>query len=250
MKSLKKHTSILIIMLMLIIVIVLYLLILNLGYIKNHGVLTPTGNVDIFEIDCNCKDDNCNNDDGNGNNDNNNNININGTNTVSKEDISSNKKPVSGESDSKVDKDKPDIKGIFVSDNYSMWGNHEVRIFSNPAYEYTSKIAPGSSNSYTFVIKNNIDYDVLVDLEMLEENPYKVNMKYKLRSKGKYLAGNDKTYVDISELQLKNVKIKAHQSVSYILDWKWIDSANDTEIGEKKIDANYKLTINVGANQS
>lgn len=213
----KKGLIMFIITLICIIAIVLYLLILNLGYIRNHDFLTPTGNVDIFDIDCNCDDDddNCNGD-----------------------------IPVFNEDGNfEIDKNK-----LIVSDNYSMWGNERARIFSNPSYEYTSKIAPGSFNSYTFVIKNSNDFDVVVDFEMVEDNPYKVNMQYKLRSKGNYLVGDTNNYDDISKLQLKNIKIKAHESIPYILDWKWIDSERDTEIGEE-IEADYKLTINIGANQ-
>lgn len=219
----KSSLTMLIVTLMCIIVIILYLLILNLGYIKNNKGLTPTGNVDIFEIDCKCEsqDNKCDN----------------------------NEKPVLKEDNNlEIDKNKLHKNGLIVSDNYSMWGNEKVRIFSNPSYEYTSKIAPGAFNSYTFVIKNNNNFDVIVDFEMIEDNPYKVNMKYKLRSKDNYLVGDINHYEDISKLQLKNIKIKAYESVPYILDWKWIDSENDTEIGEK-IEANYKLTINVGANQ-
>lgn len=234
MKTRKNSLIISIIILICVIIIVLYLLILKFGYIRNNNPSTPTGNVDIFEIDCECEDDKCNSEEK----------------LLFKESDSleiDKDKPVFKENDN-LEINKPDLNGLFVSDNYSMWGNERARIFSNPSYEYTSKIAPGSFNSYTFVIKNNNNFDVVVDFEMIEDNPYKVNIKYKLRSKGKYLVGDTNKYDDVSKLQLKNIKIKANESIPYILDWKWIDSENDTEIGEK-IDANYKLTINIGANQ-
>lgn len=259
------------------IAIILYLLILNFGHIKNYEHLVPTGNVDIFEIDCNCNEDgSCtpkpghqiidepeeklsgpiiNNNEGPINNNQKPNSGMivdrdDGENNDNSGNESNYDKPVIGDGQgSDSSEDKPIIKDLIVSDDYAIWGNEKARIFSNPSYEYASKIAPGSSNSYTFVIKNNNDFDVIVDFEMLEDNPYQVNIKYKLRSLGKYIVGDEDNYDDVSKLQLRNVKIKANESIPYILDWKWIDSENDTEIGEK-LDANYKLTINVGANQA
>ena len=229
-----------------ILIVLVYLLILNFGYINHHDSLTPTGNVDIFDIDCGCPKcdkedvDKKENQDKNDNSSNN-----------------SNTKPVFGEDDSKntdIDKNKPDEtkpeekKDLIVSDNYTTWGDKPLRIFSNQAYEYTSKIAPNLSNSYVFVIRNNNDFDIVVDMTMVEENPYNINMKYKLRSKGIYLTGNEEKYEDVSKLEQRNIVVKAKESISYTLDWKWIDSDNDTSIGES-IDANYKLSINIGANQ-
>ena len=221
-----------------ILIILVYLLILNFGYIKNHDALTPTGNVDIFDINCDCPK--CDQKDNN-----------------NEKDNSSNTKPVFGENDNKntdVDENKPEEikpeekKDLIVSDNYTVWGDKKLRIFTNQAYEYTSKIAPNSKNSYVFVVRNNNDFDIVADIQMVEENPYNINMKYKLRSKGVYLTGSDNEYEDISKLEQRNITIKAKESISYTLDWKWIDSENDTTIGES-IDANYKLSINIGANQ-
>ena len=83
---------------------------------------------------------------------------------------------------------------------------------------------------------------------MEEDNPFNINMKYKLRSNNNYLVGSKDKYVDVSKLSQRNILIKANSSKEYSLDWKWIDSDNDTEIGEN-INSNYKLSINIGANQ-
>ena len=83
---------------------------------------------------------------------------------------------------------------------------------------------------------------------MEEDNPFNINMKYKLRSNNNYLVGSKNKYADVSKLSQRNILIKANSSKEYSLDWKWIDSDNDTEIGEN-INSNYKLSINIGANQ-
>lgn len=220
----KKYKVAKVIAIFILIVILIYLLILKFGNINNRDLYIPTGNVDIFEINCNHKD-------------------------IDKDKNTEDSSNEIGNIDNiDIDKNKPNKTGVIVSDDYSIWGNKKLRIFSNPAYQYTSKIAPNSSNSYVFVVRNNNDFDIVVDFDIVEENNYDINMKYKLRSKGRYLVGNENTYEDVSKLNQQNITIKAKESISYILDWKWIDSENDTEIGET-IEANYKLTINIGANQ-
>lgn len=193
-------------------IFLIYLLIHQFGLINDKKNKVPTGNVDIIDID----GDNITND-----------INENPNNNIDKNKLDNN---------------------FIVKDNYTIWSNKRLRIFSNQAYEYVSKIAPGVSNSYDFVIKNNNDFPVLVDISMKEVNPYSINMEYKLRSENSFLAGSSFKYVSVKKLSQKNIYLKAHSSKLYSLDWKWIDSDNDTEIGEA-VDANYKLLVYVGANQ-
>lgn len=193
-------------------IFLIYLLIHQFGLINDKKNKVPTGNVDIIDIN----DDNITND-----------INENPNNNIDKNKLDNN---------------------FIVKDNYTIWSNKRLRIFSNQAYEYFSKIAPGVSNSYDFVIKNNNDFPVLVDISMKEVNPYSINMEYKLRSENSFLAGSSFKYVSVKELSQKNIYLKAHSSKLYSLDWKWIDSDNDTEIGEA-VNANYKLLVYVGANQ-
>lgn len=193
-------------------IFLIYLLIHQFGLINDKKNKVSTGNVDIIDID----GDNITND-----------INENPNNNIDKNKLDNN---------------------FIVKDNYTIWSNKRLRIFSNQAYEYVSKIAPGVSNSYDFVIKNNNDFPVLVDISMKEVNPYSINMEYKLRSENSFLAGSSFKYVSVKELSQKNIYLKAHSSKLYSLDWKWIDSDNDTEIGEA-VNANYKLLVYVGANQ-
>lgn len=216
-------------LLVIIIIILLYLLIQKFGYLENQVMLIPTGNVDIFEIDCEC----CKDDKVVFNEENN--I-IKDNKTVSKEKDDTNKNELDN-----------NIKDLVVYDNYKIWDNKELRIFSNPAYEYQNIIAPGSFNSYAFVIRNNNNFDIIVDIEFEEMNDKNINMKYKLKSDGVYLIGNKDSYELIKNKKITQVKLSPKEQKSFILDWKWIDSDNDTQIG---IDAkaNYKLSIQIGAN--
>lgn len=245
MKQINKK-SIIAFLLILIIIVLAYLLILRFGYINNNNQLTPTGNIDIFDINCNCntckktKEETTKEKKLKNNNKNKKSNKSSKIKEQQKQSSNTNKKDTK-----KAQEEKEDL---IVSDNYGVWKTKKLRIFSNPAYEYTSKIAPNSKNSYVFVIRNNNNFDINIDIKITEENPYNINMKYKLRNKGIYLAGNNKEYEDVSKLDQQNITLKSKESKSYILDWKWLDSKNDTIIGEK-IDAKYKLSVNIRAKQ-
>ena len=214
-KNIKKVITI--IVLIIIILLLLYFLIRKFGYIENRGLLVPTGNIDIFEIDCNCNscDDN--------------------TKSVFKEDD--------------TNKNESNNADITVFDDYKIWDNKELRIFTNPAYEYEEIIAPGSTNSYVFVIRNNNNFDIIVDIDFIEKNLEKINMQYKLKSNGKYLIGDENTYLKFKNYKLEQIKIPAKSQIPYVLDWKWVDSNNDTEIGFDT-SSDYKLSMQIGATES
>lgn len=207
-----NRKKVIIIILLIIIIILLYLLIHLFGNIEHHGLMVPTGNVDIFELDCGCG---CYN-------------------------------PTNPEDDNPAFNEDDENNNLIVYDKEKIWDNNTLRIFTNPAYEFQSKIAPGSKNSYAFVIRNNNDFDVIVRLQAIETNDYNINMQYRLTHMGKYVVGSETSYTTVDNLKLNNVLIKAHSQKSYILDWKWIDSSNDTEIGFT-IDAYYKLKLIIGA---
>ena len=133
-----------------------------------------------------------------------------------------------------------------VYDDYKIWDNKDLRIFSNPAFEYKNIIAPGSYNSYAFVIRNNNDFDIVTDIVFKETNAKNINMQYKLKNDGEFLLGSTDNYVSIKDRVIQNVELPANSYKSYILDWKWLDSSNDAEVG---FDANsiYKLSIAIRA---
>jgi len=221
MDNYKGNKAQFIILLLIMILILLYLLIQNFGYIENQPTLVPTGNIDFFEIDCTCCTDN--------------------DKSVFKDDsddINKNKLELN---------DNNNSKDLVVFDNYKIWDNKELRIFSNPAYEYESIIAPGSYNSYTFVIRNNNNFDVVIDITFEEENDKNINMNYKLKNNGNYLIGSEDNYETIKNKKITQIKLPAKSQKSYILDWKWIDSENDTQIGFD-MNSTYKLSISIGAN--
>ena len=65
----------------------------------------------------------------------------------------------------------------------------------------------------------------------------------KLKKNGSYLVDH---YVSYNELNIDNLLLNSNSKDTYLLEWKWVSSDNDTEIGFD-ITSNYKLSITVGA---
>lgn len=214
MGIIKKDRFIKIINIVIVIIVIIHALsyyVKTIGYREN---LIPTGNVDIFDINCNCQK------------------------CCDSQDCS---KPVFGDSD-----------GLIVYDNNVFFGKGLLKIFENPAYQYKEIIAPGSSNTYQFIIRNNNDFDVKVAFNMIEENKNGVKLKYRLRENNKYIIGNSSDWVTINDLVYSNISISSKDYKTYSLDWKWEYSESDAQ---DKIDTTigfdvkdkYKLAINIKA---
>ena len=117
-------------------------------------------------------------------------------------------------------------------------GSDDLKIFGT-----SGKIAPESDSTYQFVIKNTTSYNLKYSIDFIETNPYNINMKYKLKKNDTYLIDH---YVSADELSASEIFLNNNQSDTYYLEWKWISSENDTQIG-KTIDANYGLKIEIKA---
>ena len=123
----------------------------------------------------------------------------------------------------------------------------ELDIFNKSAIHVVeNKIAPGVDGTYTYTVENNGDVSMLYNMDYIEENPYNIDMVYKLKINGSYVAGNDETWVDIDQLKQTGLKIRKNTTDVFVVYWKWQDAENDTEIGKTE-GANYKLNIKADA---
>lgn len=218
----KRNTLYWIITILLIIIILLLLFFIRFGKIRYS--LVPTGNVDVFDIDirCNCTGkDNCvtTNDEGE-------------TVTI----------PTFNE-----DKDKKVLGNVFVDDaNGNYIYQQKLRIFSNAAFKYTDKIAPGVSNSYHFVVHNSTNAKLKYFIQMYEDSEYFVNLKYRLKRNNNFVIGDEDKWVTANELKTEFSKINISSSDSYSLDWKWEydDGVDDLDtLAGKEMESLYKLNI-------
>ena len=132
---------------------------------------------------------------------------------------------------------------LFVRDSKLVWGDtSQLKIFTNSVYNFEGKIAPEMGNTYQFVVKNSTSYKIKYTIDFIENNPHHINMKYKLKKNKNYLVDH---YVSFNELNITEQLLNSKTNDTYYLEWKWISSDNDTEVGS--IAASYSLKIDVKA---
>ena len=136
-----------------------------------------------------------------------------------------------------------------VFDREKTWTNASpLNIFEDSLYDNRNLIAPHSTNTYEFVIRNKLGFPINYNLTFTECNENQINMKYRLTHEGKYLAGNETEWVTFDKLNQALASLDNNSDDVYYLEWKWFDASNDTTIGEMDY-ADYKLNIKVTATQ-
>lgn len=216
MKKEKKYNKSDVFNCIFIIIIIILLLLLLMQCSRKEKKYNKTGNVDIFEINCN-RDDSCDVD-------------------TQTKIINDDKTDINVKKDGNID--------VSVSDKYITWQQtNKLNIFENPMYDMSNKLAPTSTNSYEFKIKNNIDADTVYSLTFEEVNKYDIDMRYKLKKENRYIVDE---WVKYNELNLDNMKLGAYQEDTYYLEWKWFEGENDTYAGEQS-GIGYTLNIDMKA---
>ena len=229
-----KKTSKILTVVIVILIIIIILLLLK-GCSKNDDNIPHNGKINVFEIKCDCNCD-CEKDDNNKNTDNDT------TNNDKNKDSNDNTKEVIKEVDDNTT--EVDIK---VLDNDKTWQEEtDINIFSDSAYVVKGKIAPESTGTYQFVIKNSTSYNVKYDVKFEETNDYHVNMKYRLKKNNDYLISD---WVSYSELSQEKIKLNSNSTDTYYLEWKWFSSSNDNSVGSN-INSKYGLSIDIKAVQT
>jgi len=83
-------------------------------------------------------------------------------------------------------------------------------------------LAPGSHGTYSFDISNDVNFPVVYDISIRDENVAKVPMLFRLKNAdGNYVVGGQTEWADIAELQQIHGALDYAQSTSYTLDWAW-----------------------------
>ena len=124
----------------------------------------------------------------------------------------------------------------------------ELNIFNNSYFKDEALIAPGVQGKYNFVVVNETPVNFKYNINFEEVNQYGVNMVFKIKRNGEYIAGNEDTWLDKGTIDFLNYKLNAKTEDLYTVEWKWEDAENDTDVGEIK-GANYKLNVKVTATQ-
>ena len=127
----------------------------------------------------------------------------------------------------------------------------ELDIFKNKYFEDRSIIAPGVHGDYSFTVENESESVFRYNIAFAEENPYKINMVFKLKVNGEYVVGNEKNWVQGGNFFRTELILNAKSKDIYTVEWKWEDTDHDTEIGEQggPGGAYYKMNVKAMAEQ-
>ena len=132
---------------------------------------------------------------------------------------------------------------VIITEKDKSWTELEhLSIFNNEFFKGENKIAPGVYGSYEFKVDNQSKSSIVYNIKMSENNSYKINLKYRVRKNGQYL--NDE-YVSADNLQILKQQLESYGKDTYIIDLKWFDSDNDTEIGKNAENVKYNLFIKI-----
>ena len=122
-------------------------------------------------------------------------------------------------------------------------------------------IHPGEYGEYYFKIINEDKKDRIIYLNFGDENPDNIPMRYRIKSKDKYLCGNENYWATIDNVYLEKIIISANSSETFVLEWCWLDDGRhneeDTNAGLKEsaiytihIQLTSELTTNDAENKS
>lgn len=104
-------------------------------------------------------------------------------------------------------------------------------------------IHPGEYGEYYFKIINEDKKDKVIYLNFSDENDENLDniaipMRYRIKSKDKYLCGDENYWVTIDDVYLEKIIISANSSESFVLEWYWLDDGRhdeeDTNAGLKE----------------
>ena len=165
-------------------------------------------------------------------------------------------KDTSSEPEEIIQEDKQDSEEskvpeiLITQDDIEVTKDTQLNIFNNEKFNGEKIIAPGSSGSAQFCIRNKSNYDVSYDFKFSDEMEHLVNMKYKLKIDNIYIKGNKDEYKNLEDISLEGIVVPKDSANIYTLEWYWEDdNKNDTILGNQKDTQYYKLNLQVDARQ-
>lgn len=95
-------------------------------------------------------------------------------------------------------------------------------------------IFPGATNKYYFVLANINEDDLKFRLDITEENPGMITMRYRVTMDGYYIIGGENKWATIDELHVGDLDILGSSKTLFCIEWLWdahVSNYNDTEVG-------------------
>lgn len=116
------------------------------------------------------------------------------------------------------------------------------------------KLMPGSRGSYEFQVENYNSYGITYRMQIsAPEGQLLLPLRYRLKSGGRYVCGDDYTWLDAGQLSAEAVSLSAGEEKEYLLEWQWLfeggDDELDTKIGSAE-NLEYEVIITIHIEQT
>lgn len=96
------------------------------------------------------------------------------------------------------------------------------------------KLMPGSRGSYEFQVGNYNSYGIIYTMQIsAPEGQLLIPLRYRLKSGGRYVCGDSKTWLDAGQLSAAAVSLSAGEEKEYLLEWQWLFEGGDDELDTK-----------------
>ena len=115
------------------------------------------------------------------------------------------------------------------------------------------KLMPGSKGSYGFYVSNPKSYQITYRMRISAPGgQLLLPLRYRLKSDGKYLCGDSKTWLTADQLATASVELDPGTEKEYLLEWQWLfeggDDAYDTRIGSSE-NLEYQVIVTIAIEQ-
>lgn len=115
------------------------------------------------------------------------------------------------------------------------------------------KLMPGSTGTYRFQVVNYNTYPVSYTMNMLPgEGQLLLPLRYRLKSGGVYLCGDENTGLTAEQLYQEAISLKPESSNEYLLEWEWLFHGGDDELDTKIASAmklEYQIIVSIQITQ-
>ena len=116
------------------------------------------------------------------------------------------------------------------------------------------KLMPGSKGSYEFLVSNRNSYEIRYQMKIsAPEGQLLLPLRYRLKSDGQYLCGDQDTWLTAEQLSAESVNLDPGEEKEYLLEWQWLFAGGndilDTKIGSAA-DLEYRVIVMIHAEQT
>ena len=109
-------------------------------------------------------------------------------------------------------------------------------------------IYPSIKGEYKFSIKNETLTTMKYDIDFKEKMTAPINMKYRVKMDNIYIKGSQDKYLDLSDINVKDIVVPSNSINVYTLEWCWVeDDVKDTKVANAQGNQYYEIGMTISS---